>query len=204
MVLPNLVLLLAHAIAAERKIAARPILNAEEKKESLQKMRPNGSSAKLVLDPATAKGKSKGKGKDKGKAGGNRNWKGKGESGKPPCADWSKGNGYCKWADSCRFSHDGPKGGKRKASTSLATKGSAKKQKKQMMSMLVQVLDDVEEKKSEPKEKELSAKGRLMQIVRGNGKLVGMVTSEGSHRNYVPSRPQPVGRTVLMIGGSAR
>jgi hypothetical protein len=56
-----------------------------------------------------------------------------------------------------------------------------------MMSMLVQVLDDVEEKKSEPKEKQLSAKDRLMQIVRGNGKLVGMVTSEESNRNYVPT-----------------
>ncbi len=71
------------------------------------------------------------------------------------------------------------------------------------MSMLVQVLDDVEEKKSEPKEKQLSAKDRLMQIVRGNEKLVGMVTSEEFHWNYVPSQPQPAGRTVLMIGGSA-
>jgi hypothetical protein len=31
-----------------------------------------------------------------------------------------------------------------------------------------------------------------------------MVTSEESDRNYVPSRPKPAGRTVLMIGGSAR
>ena len=147
-------------------------------------------------------GKGKGKGKGKSKAGGNRNWKGKGDSGKPPCANWSKGNGYCKWADNCRFSHDGPKGGKRK-STSLATKGNAKKQKKQMMSMLVKVLDDVEETRNEPKEK-LSTKEKLMQIVRGNGKLVGMVTSDIIDRNYVPSRPKPAGRIVLMIGGSAR
>ncbi len=68
MVLPNLALLLAHAIAAERKITARPILNAEEKKETFQKMRPNGSSAKLVLDPAMAKAKAKGKAKGKAKA----------------------------------------------------------------------------------------------------------------------------------------
>ncbi len=43
-----------------------------------------------------------------------------------------------------------------------------------------------------------------MQLVRGNGTLVGMVTSVDSDRNYVPSRPKPAGRTVLMIGGSAR
>ncbi len=43
-----------------------------------------------------------------------------------------------------------------------------------------------------------------MQIVRGNGKPVGMVISEESDRNYVPSRPKPTGRTVLMIGGTAR
>jgi len=150
------------------------------------------------------KGKGKAKGKGKGRAGGNRNWKGKGDSGKPPCANWSKGNGYCKWGDNCRFAHDGPKGGKRKASASLATKGSVKKQKKQMMSMLVKVLDDVDEKKSEPKERQPSTKDRLMQLVRGNGTLVGMVTSADSDRNYVPSRPKPAGRTVLMIGGSAR
>jgi CBS domain-containing protein len=72
-----------------------------------------------------------------------------------------------------------------------------------MMSMLVKVLDDVEETRNEPKEK-LSTKEKLMQIVRGNGKLVGMVTSDIIDRNYVPSRPKPAGRIVLMIGGSAR
>jgi hypothetical protein len=52
-------------------------------------------------------GNGKGKGKGKGKKNGNRNWKGKGaggDSGKPPCANYSKGNGYCKWGDNCRFS----------------------------------------------------------------------------------------------------
>ncbi len=36
---------------------------------------------------------------------------GKGDSkGKEPCHNWSRGNGFCKYADACRFSHDGPKG----------------------------------------------------------------------------------------------
>jgi hypothetical protein len=36
--------------------------------------------------------------------------------------------------------------------------------------------------------------------VRGSGSLVGVVTAEETERNYVPSRPQPSYRTVLMIG----
>jgi hypothetical protein len=39
-----------------------------------------------------------------------------------------------------------------------------------------------------------------MQIVRGQGKLVGVVTAE-NERNYVPSRPKPTVWTVMMIGG---
>ena len=35
--------------------------------------------------------------------------------------------------------------------------------------------------------------------MRGSGTLVGVVTAE-KERNYVPSRPQPSYRTVLMIG----
>jgi CBS domain-containing protein len=69
-----------------------------------------------------------------------------------------------------------------------------------MMSMLVKVLDEASEPDKEPKEKQLSAKERLKQIVRGGGTLVGVVTANDEERNYVPSRPQPSYRTVLMIG----
>jgi hypothetical protein len=68
-----------------------------------------------------------------------------------------------------------------------------------MMSMLVKVLDEAAEPDKEPKEKQASAKDRLRQIMRGSGTLVGVVTAE-RERNYVPSRPQPSYRTVLMIG----
>ena len=77
-------------------------------------------------------------------------------------------------------------------------KGTAKKQKKEMMSMLVKVLEEAAEPDNEPKEKQASAKERLRQIVRGGGTLVGVVTAQ--ERNYVPSRPKPSYRTVLMIG----
>ena len=68
------------------------------------------------------------------------------------------------------------------------------------MSMLVKVLDEVEGKEDKPKEKQASAKERLMQIVRGQEKLVGVVTAD-NERNYVPSRPKPTVRTIMMIGG---
>ena len=64
--------------------------------------------------------------------------------------------------------------------------------------MLVKVLDEAAEPEKEPKEKQASAKDRLRQIMRGSGTLVGVVTAE-KERNYVPSRPQPSYRTVLMI-----
>ncbi len=35
--------------------------------------------------------------------------------------------------------------------------------------------------------------------MRGGGTLVGVVTAKDGERNYVPSRPQPSYRTVLMI-----
>ncbi len=52
----------------ERRITALLILNAEEKKVIFLKMRQNGLSAKLDLDPATAKARAKGKPKGKAKA----------------------------------------------------------------------------------------------------------------------------------------
>jgi hypothetical protein len=169
------------------------------KEGDFQKDAPEWFKHKAGENKGTGNGYAKGKGK--GKSSGSRNWKRKGDSGKPPCANYNKRNGYCKWGDNCRFSHDGPKDGKRK-STSSATKAAVKKQKKAMMSMLVKVLDDVEEKEAKPKEKQVSGKERLMQIVRGEGKLVGVVTAEDDERNYVPLRPKPTIRTVLMIGSS--
>ena len=52
---------------------------------------------------------------------------------KIPCHNWSRGNGFCKYADACRYSHDGPKGDQDKTAGAKATKSSmpmTKKQKK--------------------------------------------------------------------------
>jgi hypothetical protein len=146
--LTNLAPMQALAFDAGRKTTELPMLPAKERKAIFKRMCQSGLSAKQVKRKgrATAMGEAKAKEKEKGNSVEIGIGKEKGTQGmKPPCANYSKGNGYCKWEDNCRFSHDGPKGGKRK-STSMATKVTAKKQKKQMMSMLVKVLDEVEGK----------------------------------------------------------
>ena len=100
------------------------------------------------------KGFPKGKGRTKGKGGG----KGKGKpyqrnlgdrlpakgdgANDGICHNWSRGNGYCKYGPSCRFKHEGPKGGvKRKAdAAALLTTGGAKKARKKLVSLLVKDL----------------------------------------------------------------
>jgi hypothetical protein len=42
---------------------------------------------------------------------------------KMPCKYFHSGNGYCKWGDDCRHSHDGKKGGKRKGANSPSPQG---------------------------------------------------------------------------------
>ncbi len=72
-------------------------------------------------------------------------WRPKSEA--PPllCHNWSKGNGYCRYAAVCNFSHDRPQGGgKRKwkeNSTSLPAKA-VKRAKKEIMSMVVEALTE--------------------------------------------------------------
>ncbi len=34
---------------------------------------------------------------------------------KQPCPYWSSGDGYCRFAERCHFSHDGPQGGSKRA-----------------------------------------------------------------------------------------
>ncbi len=43
------------------------------------------------------------------------------DTSKLPCHNWSRGNGFCKDADACRYSHDGPKGGGTTSTTKAVT-----------------------------------------------------------------------------------
>jgi hypothetical protein len=75
------------------------------------------------------KKKFKGEGNDGGKQ---RNAK-PDDVAKGICFNFSRGNGYCKYGDACKFKHEGPKGGgnggKRKAAL-IASKGILKKKEK--------------------------------------------------------------------------
>ena len=43
------------------------------------------------------------------------------DTSKLPCHNWSRGNGICKYAEACRYSHDGPKGGGTTSTTMAVT-----------------------------------------------------------------------------------
>ena len=54
-----------------------------------------------------------------------------------PCHNWSRGNGFCKYADACRYSHDGPKGGSNQSTTMAVTTKKIKKEKKNKPSLVI-------------------------------------------------------------------
>ncbi len=80
-----------------------------------------------------SKGAGRGKGSDKGQQRNPNKRKQEKDFSKIPCHNWSRGNGFCKYADACRYSHDGPKGGQDKIAGARTAKSSmslTKKQKK--------------------------------------------------------------------------
>ena len=141
----------------------------------------------------------KGKGKGKGKKGGNGNRKGK-----PLCHNWSKGNGYCRYAAACNFSHDGPQGGtkrKREGATSLPAKA-VKKAKKEIMAMVMGEIKGSEEVPA-PRSGVAQASDALIALVRGARKrgaasMLGVAKSD-QETDFVPSGPKPKGKAVLMM-----
>jgi hypothetical protein len=103
-----------------------------------------------------------GKGKGKEKKGGN-------QMGKPVCHNWSKGNGYCRYAAACNFSHDGPQGGaKRKWDNSSATlpAKAVKRAKKEIMAMVIDGMKN-EEKGPAKASNVQNASETLLALVRG-------------------------------------
>ena len=99
----------------------------------------------------------------KGKKGGYGN-----RSAKPLCHNWSKGNGYCRYAAACNFSHDGPQGGtkrKREGTTSLPAKA-VKKAKKIIMAMVIEEMKASEEVPT-PRTGVAQASDALIALIRG-------------------------------------
>ena len=151
------------------------------------------------------KGKSKkGKGIGKGRGGGSttgnrqRNKKGPGETSKIPCRNFNSGNGYCKWGDNCRFSHEVNKqGGKRKGAPSLILSKKDKKAKKEIVTM---VMNDLKSALGQKKKGKSSAKedeqddAELYDLVRGNQSAMVIQRLDEGKEDYVPSK-----RVIMMI-----
>jgi hypothetical protein len=146
-------------------------------------------------------GKRKGKGKGQGKGKGKGKQKGGDRKVKPLCHNWSKGNGYCRYAAACNFSHDSPQGsGKRKwkenSTTSLPAKA-VKRVKKEIMSMVVEALA---EKDDDGKSAARSASEALLDLCRGaKKKSVGMIGLNLLNPDFVPSLPKPNFKSILML-----
>jgi hypothetical protein len=54
-----------------------------------------------------------------------------------PCHNWTRGNGFCKYAENCRYSHSGPQAGDGKSTALAATVKREKKAKVKKSSLVV-------------------------------------------------------------------
>jgi hypothetical protein len=142
------------------------------------------------------KGKGKGGGKGKNPKGTRqRNLPEKGD--KTPCKFFNSGNGYCKWGDNCRHSHDKRKGGKGERKPALLLSRQDKKAKKDLVAMVIKDLKgNLGKRKEKPKEE--SDDEEIYNLVRGKrtAMMVQRRDDEGDD-NYVPQRPQR--RVIMMI-----
>ncbi len=129
------------------------------------------------------------------------------------CFNFSRGNGYCKYGDACKFKHEGPKGGggggKRKAALiapkgipKKKDKGKKKKAVKSFASMVVKDMKELlhrgeseDEAGSEEGERSEGSDDSLFKLVRETSakkkkkrKVNFIVTLAGAGHDYVPSR----------------
>ena len=146
--------------------------------------------------------KNGGKGKAKvnqakGRGGGNRQRNQKDSSGekKIPCKYFNSGNGYCKWGDNCRHSHEGKKGGKRKPALLMSKKD--KQMRKEIAAMVVKSMKSgVKKEKIASYEKDNNDED-LYNLVRGERSTM-MVQRKEQEDDYVPRR-----KVVMMISSES-
>jgi hypothetical protein len=132
---------------------------------------------------------NKGKGKGKGAQ--------KGDALKIPCPNWSRGNGFCKYGPACRYSHDGPKGGKpqdkkkRENEVVFLTTKKGKKARKQLSTLLIKEMkDDLAASGNKPDGDEDDSS--LYQLIRG---VPSVIISRGGSQfcnDFIPSRTKKV------------
>ncbi len=130
------------------------------------------------------------------------------------CFNFSRGNGYCKYGDACKFKHEGPNGGgggggKRKAAliahkwiVKKKEKGKKKKAAKSFATMMAKDLKEIMAKGSDGSEagSEEGETGNgdddsLFRLIRGGEakgmkkrKINSIVTLAGGGKDYVHSR----------------
>ncbi len=138
----------------------------------------------------TGKGKSETQQRNQGKRDG-----GKGDAkSKEPCHNWSRGNGFCKYADACRFSHDGPQGGqgkepfaKRKGDAVFLATKKGKKARKQLTSLLLKDLKEEKKGKVSSGDSDKEDDEHLYQLIRGVPTVV-IKSLDPEVDDFVPSR----------------
>jgi hypothetical protein len=158
---------------------------------------PEGFKARLKKG---GKGKGKGnsgKGKGRGTSGKGsrqRNSKGPSDESKIPCKFWSPGNGYCKFGDNCRHSHQGKKGGKRKGSSTVLLTSKDKKAKKELVTMVINDLKSAMGQKKQVGSNDKDGDEDLYNLVRGKKSSLTIQSLDEDSDEYVPSR-----KVIMMI-----
>ena len=113
------------------------------------------------------------------------------------CFNFSRGNGYCKFGDNCKYKHEGPKGGgKRNGGTSLILKTQKKRKvtfkpkparsEKHMASMIMKDMKNLIEEDDYVDD---TQKHTLYNLVRGEKSNL-LVTNYVGAAEYRPKRPE--------------
>ena len=151
---------------------------------------------KKSSDKGGGKSSGKGKGQQKQRNAGKRD-EGKGQSNdKLPCHNWSRGNGFCKYAEACRFSHDGPKGdqtnksqpgGKRKGDAVFLATKKGKKARKKLTSLLLKDRKEDDKAKSKSKDDDSEDEDHLYQLIRGVPSVI-VKNKDFAAEDFIPKR----------------
>jgi hypothetical protein len=127
------------------------------------------------------------------------------DTSKLPCHNWSRGNGFCKYADACRYSHDGPKGGSNQSTTMAVTTKKINKEKKNKPSLVITEYESDEEEHDNSHNKtvswknELDEEDHLYELIRGVPAVIVRNRNSQSNKGFIPKR-NLIGRKIVKIG----
>ena len=115
------------------------------------------------------------------------------DTSKLPCYDWSRGNGFCKYAEACRYSHAGPKGSSANKTTLATTVKRAKKNKVKFTSLAVSSSETKRAKGTSNEgnrswEDESNDSDHLYELVRGVPSVIES-NDKSIKSRFIPKRP---------------